>query len=85
PLSSIKWQIDALLEKEFQVSPEEFSKSIKVIKHSNEKMANLIGDLLDVNRIEDRELELTTAIFSLAELTEEIVKIYESSAAASNL
>ena len=85
PLSSIKWQIDSLLEKEAQVSQEEFSKSVKVIKQSNEKMINLINDLLDINRIEDRKFELSSAIFSLGEITEDVVKIYESIAAASNL
>ena len=85
PLSSIKWQLDALTENDRQVSVDEYAKSMKVINLSNEKMIGLINDLLDVNRIEDRKFQLQPAVFSLSELTEEIVKIYEPIAERSNL
>lgn len=84
PLSSIKWRIDTLFEKG-NVAPDEYTSSLKIINNSNEKMIGMINDLLDINRIEDRRFVLSPAIFSLNELTEEIVKSFEPVAAASNL
>ena len=85
PLSSIKWQLDALSEKQSGAAQNDFSQTLKVIGHSNEKMIGLINDLLDINRIEDRRFELSPAIFSLSELTDEVVKDYESIGQSSNL
>lgn len=85
PLSSIKWQLDALGDKKGGAAGPEIENSFKVIHHANERMISLINDLLDVNRIEDRRFQLSPAVFSLNELTEEIVQIYEPIAANSNL
>ena len=88
PLSSIKWQLDALSDKQSEpneVAQNDFSQALKVIDHSNEKMIGLINDLLDINRIEDRRFELSPAIFSLSELTDKVVKDYESIGQNSNL
>ncbi|MBI2023969.1 HAMP domain-containing histidine kinase [Candidatus Giovannonibacteria bacterium] len=84
PLASIKWRIDTLFEKD-QVPADEYTSSLRIINNSNEKMIGLINDLLDINRIEDRRFSLSPAIFSLNELTEEIIKSFEPIAAASNL
>src|SRR3989344_3039726 len=37
PLSSIKWQIDAIFEKA-EVSADEYQNSLKIVNHANEKM-----------------------------------------------
>lgn len=85
PLSSIKWQLDSFAARKNQFSPEELENSLRIIRHSNERMIGLINDLLDINRIEDRKLQLAPAIFSLNELTQEVARSYESLAKASNL
>src|SRR3990167_3281659 len=37
PLSSIKWQLDAIFEKA-EVSADEYKNSLKIVNHANEKM-----------------------------------------------
>src|SRR3989338_834337 len=85
PLSSIKWQIDALMEKKEGLTSADFVPAMKIVNHSNEKMIGLINDLLDINRIEDSRFQLSPAIFSMNELTDEIVSVYEPIAGTSNL
>lgn len=85
PLASIKWQLDALAEKKSGLAAEELEGAFRVIHHANERMISLVNDLLDVNRIEDHKFQLTPAVFSLNELSDELVKDFESSALSREL
>ncbi len=70
PLSAIKWQLDAL-------SQDNFRDYAGGIYEQNEKMIRSVNDLLEVNRIEDNDIILKPAEFSLAELTKKAVQRFD--------
>ncbi len=75
PVSSIKWQLSLILDKKFNLNEEKIRKFLESINQDNEKMINMINDLLEVSRIEDKSLILNLSSFSLRDLTEEIVPL----------
>ena len=87
PLSAIKWQINMLLgdhagANTLSVDTAEY---IEGIAEQNERMIRSVNDLLDVNRIEDNDLVLKPAEFSLTALTEKIVHGYGKFALLNNV
>ena len=75
PLSAIKWQIDVLLSDKSSTlsSSADATKYLETIDEQNERMIHAVNDLLDVNRIEDRDLVLRPSLFSLEGLTRRIM------------
>src|SRR3989344_2241488 len=83
PLSAIKWQLNMLLQGQSPVNtPREY---LETIMQQNERMIRSVNDLLEVNRIEDNDLILRPAEFSLKELTLKIINEYTSYASAYNV
>lgn len=80
PLSSIKWQMDLLLNKTNILNGEQNDTSLEEIKKQNEKMIRIVNDLLELNLIEDRSLVLSPASFSLRDLIEDSVAGQRSAA-----
>ncbi len=85
PLSSIKWQLDLLLNKKVEWNQEEINQSFLEIQNQNEKMISVINSLLDLNLIEDNRLILYPSSFSLKKVVDEIVKLQNPVAAKNNL
>lgn len=88
PLSSIKWLMNSL---DFKKTAEIFGQeSVKIfsilesVEMQNEKMIQLVNDLLDINKIEDAALFLRPAEFSLADLVRQVVREYQRFARSSN-
>lgn len=73
PLSSIKWQLDLLLNKSNTFSGEQNEVSLEEIRKQNEKMIRVVNDLLELNLIEDRGLVLNPASFSLRGLVDDSI------------
>lgn len=73
PLSSIKWQLDLLLNKSNTISGEQNEVSLEEIRKQNEKMIRIVNDLLELNLIEDRGLVLNPASFSLRGLIDDSI------------
>ena len=87
PLSVIKWQIDVLLSSKpspLAVSAET-ARYLKTIDEQNERMIQIVNDLLEVNRIEDADLVLHPLLFSLEELTRRVVSENQQYASLNNL
>lgn len=87
PLSAVKWQINFLLSDSTKKAPDAASmqKYLQTVYDQNERMIRSVNDLLEVNRIEDNDLVLRPALFSILETTNKIVGEYKSFAAASNV
>jgi len=85
PLSSIKWHLNILQDERIRSSPDELHRTMVKISEQNERMIRLINDLLDVNRIEDRMLGLSPSDFSLNEVSNDMIKQFESLAKGANL
>ncbi len=88
PLSAVKWQLDMLLSEKmhsnFSLSGET-TKYLEGIGDQNEHMIQMVNDLLDVNRIEDRDVVLRPSSFSLFTLSTQVVRHYEHFASANNV
>jgi signal transduction histidine kinase len=81
PLVAIGWQLDLLNKKEISRDMAEAASNIRM---ESVKMLGLVNDLLMVNRLEGKILDLAPESFSLKELTEGSIKTYESAAKKKN-
>jgi|GEM_PF-3821494 len=77
PLNAILGMADLLSESELD---EEQAKHVLVSKAAGQHLVNIIGDLLDVARIEAGKLELDRAPFHFQELVDEVISIIRHSA-----
>lgn len=85
PLSAIKWQIELLFNKKINPDQETVNRALLEIKDKNEKMIWVANNLLDVNLIEDKNLALSSSIFSLKDIVSEVVDMLNESAVRANL
>ena len=83
PLTSIQWTIN-LMTKIGGLNEEQLEK-LKTIKESNQRMTDLINDLLNVSRIEQGKLGLRPERVSLKEIIQDLIKDYLPLAKASNI
>lgn len=82
PLSAVKWQLDALMNKGIGLGTnEEARKDILFLEEQNERMIRLINDLLEINRFENETPVLFKTIFSLTDTVREIITKYSDRAA----
>ena len=73
PLSSVKGSADTLLEAAGELHPAEAAQFHRIIRDQSDRMRYLIGDLLDVARMETGALAVTPEPTDLAALVEEAV------------
>ena len=83
PLTSIKWTINLMIKMDGLT--EEQLEKLKIIKESNQRMTDLINDLLNVSRIEQGKLGLRPERVSLKEIIQDLIKDYLPLAKASNI
>ncbi len=85
PLTGIKWMLN-LLNKE---SRDKFTQSelekLDEIKQNNNRMIELVNDLLSVSRIEQGKLSFDQGKISLIQITKEKIQEYQSIAKAKNI
>lgn len=74
PLSSLKWSLDLLRGKRLGELNKKQKEHFDIINDSNNRMIDLINDLLNVNRIEQGKLEMRPEVFSINSLTEAIIE-----------
>lgn len=83
PLSIVKWSIN-LINRKKELS-EEQTEQLKIIEESNQRMINLVNDLLSISRIEQNRLGLKPEKIEMFELTKELINEYQPIARASNI
>src|SRR3989344_4395018 len=76
PLSAIRWQLEIILDRSTQV-PEEMRDTLYTIKKQNERMIDLVNDLLEVSRIEDDRIILRPEPVKFDIFVEQVIKNYE--------
>jgi len=76
PLSAIRWQLEIVLDNLRNVPPETHD-TIVTIKHQNERMIDLVNDLLEVNRIEDDRIILRPVSLVFDVFVDQVVKNYQ--------
>ncbi|MFH1713198.1 MAG: GAF domain-containing sensor histidine kinase [Candidatus Jacksonbacteria bacterium] len=77
PLSVIKWTLKMCLDGDLGRLTQEQSNFLTKTYDSNERMINLINDLLDVSRIEEGKLEYQFTKFDIKQLIKEVLDQYK--------
>ena len=85
PLSAIKWQLNLLLQGPGVGSAEAMKSYLDTVVEQNERMIRAVNDLLEVNRIEDRDLILRPSRWSLKDLSFKVTEEYKKYASAYNV
>lgn len=76
PLSAIKWQLE-IMHDQMRLVTGPAAQAISTIMRQNERMIELVNDLLEVNRIEDDRVILRPVEIALDEFVEQVVKNYQ--------
>lgn len=85
PLSAMKWSLGLLLSGtigRFEEKPIEY---LKILKDSNDRMIDLVNDLLNVNRIESGQLMFSIKPFKLDDAARAVLNDFTLLAKASNI
>ena len=85
PLAAIKGSADTLLEVASELDPAEMTQFFRIIRDQSESMRHLIGDLLDVARIETGTLPVSPEPVEVTVLVDEARSRFQSGGGRSNL
>jgi len=77
PLSAIKWTLKMILEGDLGKITDEQEDYLQKTYISNERMINLINDLLNVSRIEEGKYLYKPAFIQFEDLVQSVINIYE--------
>ncbi len=80
PLSAIKWTLKMLLEGDLGKISEEQKEFLQKTYQSNERMINLINDLLDVTRIEEGRYLFKPTLARLKNVVQFVINSYQAEA-----
>ena len=85
PLAAIKGSADTLLENASELDPAEMTQFFRIIRDQSENMRHLIGDLLDVARIETGTLPVSPEPVDVTVLVDEARSRFQSGGGRNNL
>jgi signal transduction histidine kinase len=85
PLTGIKWAINLMMHQQIKDLTKEQLEGLESIKESNQRMIDLVNNLLNVSRIEQRRLGLRPENLSLEKVIQNLVKEYTPLAKASGI
>ncbi|MFA6096795.1 MAG: ATP-binding protein [Candidatus Paceibacterota bacterium] len=77
PLSAIKWTLTSLLDGDFGALSDDQRKYLGKTNLSNERMINLVDDLLNLSRIEEGRYIYKTSVASIYDLLNTVLKAVE--------
>ena len=85
PLAAVKGSVDTLLESASDLDSAEMTQFFRIIRDQSENMRHLIGDLLDVARIETGALPVAPEPVDVASLVDEARSRFQSGGGRANL
>ena len=85
PLTSIKGSVTTLLEAASELDPAEMTQFFRIIRDQSDQMRHLIGDLLDVARIETGTLAVRPVPADVADMVDEARKRFLSGGGRENI
>lgn len=85
PLSIIKWTLNLIMDDKDSHFNNEQLTYLKDIEENNQRMINLVNDLLSVSRVEQGRLGLLFKKTDIVKLTQELISEYNILAKASNI
>ncbi|MFH0806109.1 MAG: HAMP domain-containing sensor histidine kinase [Patescibacteria group bacterium] len=84
PLTGIKWTLNLITRKEEKVK-NCHTQELKEISENNERMIKLVNDLLDVSKVEQKNISLALEKTDIKELLQKIIEEYIPMAKAKNI
>jgi signal transduction histidine kinase len=85
PLSSLKWSLNLIMSGRLGHLESQQLDQLRMIKENNQRMIDLVNDLLDVSRIEQGKMGLRPEKINLLDLTKDLIEEYMPLAKASNV
>lgn len=85
PLSAIKWALTTLLDEDFGKLNDDQKKYLGKANLSNERMINLVDDLLNLSRIEEGKYVQAEVFLRVEDLTKEVLEEEELKAKKKNI
>lgn len=58
PLSNLKWTLNLLMEKDFDLPKDQIKEYLSLVEKNNERMIKLVNDLLQISKIETNSVKL---------------------------
>ena len=77
PLASLQGYVDTLLLKDASLSDEERHHYLLVASRSGERLAKLIGDLIELAKLDAQEVKLSREAFPVAELMQDVMQKFQ--------
>ena len=85
PLTGIKWTIDLIKqEKDFSATKRQIEK-LEIIQESNQRMINLVNDLLNISRVEQGRLNINPETLCLKKTIKSLIDEYKNFLKANNV
>lgn len=84
PLTNIKWILAILLKDDGHDMTSQQLEQLKIIKENNQRMNELVNDLLIASRIDQGQLDLKPEKLSLGQTIQDIIREYQFYAQANN-
>jgi len=85
PLTAIKGYVSMMLEKDYGEIPDKMSQPLTNVYASNERLINLVGDILNISKIEAGKMEMEWEKASLEEMILDIINELKVKADAKKL
>lgn len=85
PLTGIKWAINLMMSGDVKKLDAEQAERLDTIKESNQRMIDLVNDLLNVSRLEQGRFLLAAKKVSLEKLSQELIEEYANFAKSRNI
>ncbi|HEX8966127.1 MAG TPA: ATP-binding protein [Patescibacteria group bacterium] len=78
PLGSIRWNLEMLINEDFGKVPPKVKEVFNQIYHSNLRMINLVNDLLDVSRIDQKRMKINPQPIDIIASAKQALKEFEN-------
>lgn len=85
PLTGIKWTINLIKKENSPPLTDEQAERLEMIEENNQRMINLVNDLLNIARVEQGRLNIKPEPIRLKKIIRALIKEYEELANASNI
>ena len=77
PLAALQGYVDTLLLKDGSLTDEERRHYLQVASRSGERLGRLIGDLIELAKLDAREIKLSREAFPVAELMQDVMQKFQ--------
>jgi len=81
PIATLQGYVDTLLLKDAALSPGERQTYLTIASRSCERLGKLVGDLIELAKLEAHEVTLQAEPFSISELIQDVIQKFELTAA----